>query len=433
VPNPPATEPMRRWEWQQMIFRLEADIEFKAIAWAYGGFARADGSNVKPGRDLVAYGVQLSERQLGEYLKRLIAMGLLTQTARGGGRGGMGVPTTYRLSMPRDGALVFCLGPEFEHLIERKTAPAPLKAIEASKKARAERKGAAAQTAEAAPTDRKAASGQSAPAPQIEGNAPSGHSAEAEPIDQNRPSGDSGEGAEIEENTGSAQSPVDTSADRNPTSVRSSSQAIGTQKAASGHSENEEKPLLDRPEAAIRLTGSPGFPLLLDRSDKEEHGRSLGGDLTRAHPGAESAPAPGDGAADERSLADARTILESLPESDIRALIAMAQRDLSEQGDAHADSRRLLIRAADLAAQASLAIARAELNAEGQPDAGPARLIERAAAVAGRAALPAPSPPDRAALTAGARLRIRAAKNGAPYADRSWTDDPTPATTKAAS
>jgi hypothetical protein len=125
---------MRRYDWERLIFCMEASLEFKAVAWAMAQFANGDGSHVRPGRELIGDGVGRSGRQVSDYTAAMTAMGLLTVTSRGGGRGGAGSRTVYQLSMPAAGGLPMRLELDKPHrrVAPRQPGRTPIAALAAS-------------------------------------------------------------------------------------------------------------------------------------------------------------------------------------------------------------------------------------------------------------------------------------------------------------
>jgi hypothetical protein len=128
--------PMRRYQWDRLVLRLELAIELKAIAPALSQFGDADGSDVAPGYALLGYAFNLSERTIQDYVGILLMQKLLWVARRGGGRGHSGRRTVFQLTAPADGNLPYRLDVDLNPLYPRAPGRAPVRAIEASRRAR---------------------------------------------------------------------------------------------------------------------------------------------------------------------------------------------------------------------------------------------------------------------------------------------------------
>lgn len=96
-------EPIGRYEWERLVRRARLPKPLKLLALVLATYADPDGSRVRPGLPVLASVTGDSERNVGRLLRVLVdELGLLTQTARGGGRGGKGRASVYRLTIPVD-------------------------------------------------------------------------------------------------------------------------------------------------------------------------------------------------------------------------------------------------------------------------------------------------------------------------------------------
>lgn len=179
-----ATVPMRRYDWERLIFRLEKSLEFKAIAWAMAQFANQDGSRVRPGRDLIADGLERSGRRIGDYLTEMLDLGLLTVSSRGGGRGGAGTHTVYYLSMPALGALPMRLDVDLNRITPRPAGRRPNAALEAAAAKRFGRNPVSSHSGAVPTIEEKPTSGETPAAPSNEGKPDSGQNAPAHSNDE---------------------------------------------------------------------------------------------------------------------------------------------------------------------------------------------------------------------------------------------------------
>lgn len=101
-------EPWDRFMWEQLV--RSADVltgrEVQA-GLVLATYADADGSRVRPGMDTVADDCRCSPATSRRAVQGLLAYGLLEVVHRGGGfasRGGAGLATEYRLTIPADDA-----------------------------------------------------------------------------------------------------------------------------------------------------------------------------------------------------------------------------------------------------------------------------------------------------------------------------------------
>jgi hypothetical protein len=96
-------EPIGRYEWERLVRRARLPKPVKLLAFTLATYADPDGSRVRPGIPVLASVTGDSERNVGRLLRVLVdELGLLRQVARGGGRGGSGRASVYRLTVPVD-------------------------------------------------------------------------------------------------------------------------------------------------------------------------------------------------------------------------------------------------------------------------------------------------------------------------------------------
>lgn len=95
--------PMGRYEWERLIRRAALPQTVKLLAFVLASYADPDGSRVRPGNDVLASVLDLSSRSVRRLMNELTdRYGLLQLVMRGGGRGGQGRTTVYRLTIPTD-------------------------------------------------------------------------------------------------------------------------------------------------------------------------------------------------------------------------------------------------------------------------------------------------------------------------------------------
>jgi len=96
-------EPIGRYEWERLVRRAQLPKPVKLLALVLATYADPDGSRVRPGLPVLASVTGDSERNVRRILAHLVDdLGLLRQLARGGGRGGKGRASVYRLTIPVD-------------------------------------------------------------------------------------------------------------------------------------------------------------------------------------------------------------------------------------------------------------------------------------------------------------------------------------------
>jgi hypothetical protein len=91
-----------RFEWERIVRRLALPMRLKFTAMVIATYADADGSRVKPGSKRLAAVTAQGESTVRKHLGALQEYGLLTLVSRGGGRGGVGKTSEFRLAIPVD-------------------------------------------------------------------------------------------------------------------------------------------------------------------------------------------------------------------------------------------------------------------------------------------------------------------------------------------
>jgi hypothetical protein len=96
-------QPLGRYEWERLVRRISMPGPIKLLALTLSTYADADGSRVRPGQGTLAAVIGRTERTIRRQMTILEDdLGLLQQVSRGGGRGGVGNPAVYRLTIPVD-------------------------------------------------------------------------------------------------------------------------------------------------------------------------------------------------------------------------------------------------------------------------------------------------------------------------------------------
>jgi hypothetical protein len=379
--------PVRRFEWSRLVFRLALSTEVKAVASALCLFADADGARVVTTDPRIRHGLNLSDRQVREHVAVLRGLKLLHVVRRGGGRGVTDSMTVCQLTAPADGALPYRLDIDFQPLEQRAKGEAPLKAIEASKAARASRNSGSPASGETAagsgelrkPGFRSNPETSQAGLPINPANSGSVASGESLPGQPNTVSPASDETTDQAENSGSsasAESPVD-----NPELRKAASGVSDLDEQNGGSPASEESPKLRKaasktPEAQFRNSGSPTSDTVFKPENLTTLELSLGGDLTSGEPSDEHPevaalihPEP---PVDDPALADlgaeptdpaydkAREILATVDPAELTGLLSDAQGELEAQlakglddgVQTRADHRQIMIRAAQIVRRA---------------------------------------------------------------------------------
>lgn len=95
--------PARRYEWERIVRRIVMPKPYKLLALALATYADPDGSRIRPGAEVLADVTGDTERNVRRLLAALRnRFGLLEIVSRGGGRGGRGKASEYRLTIPVD-------------------------------------------------------------------------------------------------------------------------------------------------------------------------------------------------------------------------------------------------------------------------------------------------------------------------------------------
>lgn len=92
-----------RFTWERIVRRAVLPKPVKLLALILATYADADGTRVRPGNDILAAVTGDSEKNVRRLLGRLRDdLALLELVRRGGGRGGRGSASEYRLVLPTD-------------------------------------------------------------------------------------------------------------------------------------------------------------------------------------------------------------------------------------------------------------------------------------------------------------------------------------------
>ena len=385
--------PMRRFEWNRLVHRLALPIEVKAVAAALALFGNVDGSSVVPTDPRIHQGLGLSDRQVRDHVAVLRGLKLLHTVKRAGGRTGFSL-SVYQLTVPADSALPYRLDADYELIEEKPKGRAPVKAIEASKAARAartqrnpasgetgppasgDRNQASGETPAPGSDERNSASGESPTATQVERKPGSGQSAAAAPDERNPASAETPAASGIERKTSSGEMPVDNPDDRKAGSGESATDDGADRKPGSGETAFDRNASTVSPEAPHTLTGSRASDSVFNHKNQTPHVVSLGGDpplggSTDEQPEAAApvhpeppvddpgAAAPGADPADP-AYDDARAVLATVDPAELGDLLSDAQCELEAElaaglddgVHARADHRQIMIRAAQIVRRA---------------------------------------------------------------------------------
>ncbi|RSN26532.1 hypothetical protein DMC63_01465 [Streptomyces sp. WAC 05977] len=95
-------QPCGRFDWERIIRRADLPMRLKYTALTLATYADADGSRVRPGPAVLAAVMKQGESTVRKHLAALIEYGLIALVSRGGGRGGRGKSSEYRLTAPKD-------------------------------------------------------------------------------------------------------------------------------------------------------------------------------------------------------------------------------------------------------------------------------------------------------------------------------------------
>lgn len=92
-----------RYEWERVVRRIVMPAPTKLAAFALSTYANLDGTRVRPGAKVLAAISGESEKTAYRHLGVIRdELGLLELVRRGGGRGGSGTGSEYRLAVPAD-------------------------------------------------------------------------------------------------------------------------------------------------------------------------------------------------------------------------------------------------------------------------------------------------------------------------------------------
>jgi DNA-binding MarR family transcriptional regulator len=110
---------MDSFDWQRIVARCELSLTTKALAGILASFASRDGSEVRPGEELLADITDMTVRAVREHLAKMRDLGLIERVQHGKTRGRADV---YQLTVPGADAdpLVMRLDPNWERLTPRK-------------------------------------------------------------------------------------------------------------------------------------------------------------------------------------------------------------------------------------------------------------------------------------------------------------------------
>lgn len=94
--------PVGLYEWVRILRRIVMPGTIKFTALMLSTWADPDGTRVRPGNDLLAAALGVSERTVIRHLDELRSWQFIKQVSRGGGRNNVGKATEYRLTIPPD-------------------------------------------------------------------------------------------------------------------------------------------------------------------------------------------------------------------------------------------------------------------------------------------------------------------------------------------
>lgn len=97
-----ALMPSSRFDWERLIRRIVMPKPVKLAAFVLATYADPDGTRVRPGMEVLAAVTGDSEKNARRILSTLREMGLVELVSRGGGKGGRGKASEYRLTIPDD-------------------------------------------------------------------------------------------------------------------------------------------------------------------------------------------------------------------------------------------------------------------------------------------------------------------------------------------
>lgn len=92
-----------RYEWERVVRRIVMPLNTKLTSMTLATYANPDGTRVRPGAKVLGGIIGESEKSAYRHLSVIRdQLGLLELTKRGGGRGGAGHASEYRLTIPPD-------------------------------------------------------------------------------------------------------------------------------------------------------------------------------------------------------------------------------------------------------------------------------------------------------------------------------------------
>lgn len=97
-----AVMPVPRFEWERIVRRIVLPKHVKLLALVLATYSDPDGTRVRPGNEVLADVTGDSEKNVRRIMAQLRRMCLIEMVTRGGGRGGKGRASEYRLTIPSD-------------------------------------------------------------------------------------------------------------------------------------------------------------------------------------------------------------------------------------------------------------------------------------------------------------------------------------------
>jgi hypothetical protein len=368
---------MQKWDWLRLIHRLAISNEVKNVAGALALFALADGSRVVTTDPKARDGLGLSERTMRGHVAVLRGLKLLHVVQAGGGRGLTDTFQVCQMTEPAEGGLPLRLDDKFRPLEERPKGTAPLKAIAASKAARAADKERQAASAVSRLSARNTGSAAAAESAHDTGNSGSPAAGESSPQPTNTGSPATGDSPAAPSNAGSEAAGESADPETNPGSPAAdeSPGADGIHRqAASGESGKHRQGASETPAGGFRNTGSPAATTVVKPKNPTPRMAWLGGDLT-SDAGTDdedpdlsaSEPTTGQSAVeaaafqptDDPEYDEARAVVAAVPLEELAVLLSDAQSELEAEFAAAAGveddgkitfggGREILMRAAEI-------------------------------------------------------------------------------------
>lgn len=94
--------PADRFEWERLVRRIVLPGPVKLLALILATYADPDGTRVRPGLGVLADVTGRDEKTVRRHLAVLLDLDLVHMVAKGGGRGGKGTASEFRLTVPTD-------------------------------------------------------------------------------------------------------------------------------------------------------------------------------------------------------------------------------------------------------------------------------------------------------------------------------------------